>query len=247
MAGDWIKVEHATLEKPEVVRMAELLGVKHDEMLGILLRFWVWLDRATSNGAVTHASRFGVDGVMHMSGFSSALEAVGWAKFDDSAVTMTVPNFARHNGNPAKTRVLGAERQRNFRQRNSNAGGVTKTSPREEKRREEITTKSKAIARVPLAAPNDEHQELASSLGVDCQAEFDKYRDHFAANGRRHKDEVAGFRNWLRRAATFARPKPAAKHDNRAAFASDILGAVGHEKSSDDEPRDITGQAIRVA
>jgi len=136
MAGDWIKVEVATLDKPEVVRMAELLGVKRDEMLGILLRFWAWLDRSTGHGVVTHVSRLGLDDVLHVSGFSAALECVGWGFFDKEAVTLTVPNFDAHNGNPAKTRGLAQKRKRNERSRSCHDESVT----REEKRRDISTT-----------------------------------------------------------------------------------------------------------
>ena len=136
MAGDWIKVEVATLDKPEVARMAELLGVKRDEMLGILLRFWAWLDRTTCNGVVTHMSRLSIDSVMHVPGFGGALESVRWVKFDDEAVTLTVPNFERHNGKPAKSRALGKVRVETHRQRKCNGTNVTKALP--EKRREEI-------------------------------------------------------------------------------------------------------------
>ena len=48
MAGDWIKVEHATMDKPEVLRIADLLGVSRREAIGILFDFWVWLDRNIS-------------------------------------------------------------------------------------------------------------------------------------------------------------------------------------------------------
>lgn len=135
MAGDWIKVEVATLDKPEVARMAELLGVKRDEMLGMLLRFWTWLDRHTGNGVVTHMSRLSIDDVMHVVGFGAVLESVGWGVFDDKAVTLTVPNFERHNGKPAKSRALGNKRKAEYDERKRNGNGVTKTSL--EKRREE--------------------------------------------------------------------------------------------------------------
>ena len=34
MAGDWIKFEHASLDKPEVLRIAELLGVERRYAIG---------------------------------------------------------------------------------------------------------------------------------------------------------------------------------------------------------------------
>ena len=249
MAGDWIKVEHATLDKPEVLRAAEMLGISRREAIGLFFDYWIWLDKNLSRfcpGVVPNVSRKSLDEVLHTPGFSRCLEAIGWAKFDDAAWTLTVVNAERHNGNSAKARAYEQKKKANQRAEsvpNLSPSHRDKTGTREEKRREEITTKSKAIARVPLAQPADEHIELARSLGVDCQAEFDKYRDHFAANGRRHKDEVAGFRNWLRRAATYVRAKPTAKHDVRAATAAAVFGGE-HGKSDE---RVIDGQAERVA
>ena len=115
MAGDWIKFEVATLDKPEVLRMAELLNVKRDEMLGILLRYFSWLDRTTGHGFVQNLSRKSLDDVLHVSGFSAVLESVGWAKFDDDGWSMTVPNYERHNGKPAKTRASDQKRKRDDR------------------------------------------------------------------------------------------------------------------------------------
>ena len=195
MAGDWIKVEHATLEKPEVMLMAELLGIKRDEVIGILCRFWVWLDRNTGNGFVTHVSRIGIDEVMHCAGFATALEAVGWCSFDDKGRTMSMPNADRHNFSPAKTRALG--RDRTAKSRNA---FVTPTALPEKRREENIKPIEPPPKKIGLAEPTPEHQALADSLGVACKTEWAKYRDWMASSGKRHKDEAAGFRNWLRRA-----------------------------------------------
>ncbi len=258
MAGGWIKVEKSTIRKSEVTAIARLLGVTRHHALGLLVEFWAWVDDMAVDGVVDACVDADVDATFATPGFAAALAVVNWIKFDrknELTGRAIIPNADRYFGESLKKRALASERQARWRAKHVDAhvdavdvsrNATPSTRLRPDKTRLNKTT-SKAIARVPLAQPADEHIELARSLGVDCQAEFDKYRDHFAANGRRHKDEVAGFRNWLRRAATYARPKPTAKHDNRAAFASDILGAVGHEKSSDDEPRDITGQAVRVA
>ena len=51
------------------------------------------------------------------------------------------------------------------------------------------------------STPNGAHRSIADELKVDCDAEFQRYHDWLKANGKRHKDEDAGFRNWLRKAA----------------------------------------------
>ena len=38
MAGDWIKVEHTTPDKPEVVKLADMIGIDQDAVVGKLLR-----------------------------------------------------------------------------------------------------------------------------------------------------------------------------------------------------------------
>ena len=133
MAGDWIKFEHATLDKPEVLRMAEMLGISRREMLGLLLDFFCWLDKNSRHGCVTHMSRMSLDSVTHTSGFSACLVDVGWAEIDDATGVLTIKNWDRHNGNTAKTRALGRDRKVTQRSRTQRDEIVT----REEKRREE--------------------------------------------------------------------------------------------------------------
>lgn len=94
---------------------------------------------------------------------------------------------------------------------------------------------------VRLREPGDEHRSLATSLKVDCNAEFQKYRDWLKTNGKRHKDESAGFRNWLRKAAEF-KPKETTQ-DRRAEVLAGHFQGVRNEQPV----RDITGDSERVA
>jgi hypothetical protein len=133
MAGDWIKVERATLHKPEILEAAELLGMKRREALGLFLDYFAWLDENmpdSCNGFVTHVSRMSVDETLHAAGFAAVLEAIGWAKFDDAKRMLTVIHHERHNGKTAKSRALATKRVQRFR----NDGIVTESLP--EKRRE---------------------------------------------------------------------------------------------------------------
>ena len=142
MAGDWIKLEHATLDKPEVLRAAEMLGIHRREALGLFVEFWIWLDKNLSGlcpDFVRNMSRKSLDDVLHCPGFAAVLVSVGWAKFDDEHATMTIINAERHNGNPAKTRALDAKRKKEKRLENVRemSGLKTdKTGTREEKRRD---------------------------------------------------------------------------------------------------------------
>lgn len=135
MAGDWIKVEHATIDKPEILQMAELLGTTADDVFGKLFRVWVWFDQQSRNGdagCVTESAlmRF-IDRHVASNGFAACMKKVGWL----SASGM--PNFERHNGESAKNRALTNKRMKRHRDATRDDGVTQNASP--EKRREEIT------------------------------------------------------------------------------------------------------------
>jgi hypothetical protein len=142
VAGDWIKVEQATVDKPEVLRLAELLGKHRREALGLLVEFWCWLDKNLSASCpdfVRNMSAKSLDEVMHEPGFAAMLEVIGWAKFDEKNSVMRIINADRHNGNTAKTRGLDAKRKKekrlgNVREMSGCDPDVSGT--REEKRRD---------------------------------------------------------------------------------------------------------------
>lgn len=233
MAGDWIKLEHATPNKPEIYRLARILGVSRGDAFLLAVEWWVWLDRNSCNGNVTLLLRQDVDELMDCPGFAAAMESVGWLKFSDEQ-TMLVVNFNRHNGKTSKERALTKDRVQRLR----NADVTAKPLP--EKRREEIDNSLRSLSSArkkprtqQLETPSAEHEAIAVDRGLDCKAEFAKYRDWQASTGRRHKDEVAGFRNWLRNARV-ARAVPADRVSN-----IDILTGKRHG-------RDITGIAERV-
>lgn len=61
-----------------------------------------------------------------------------------------------------------------------------------------------------LSYPQDEHKALAAKLGLDVDDQFQRYRDWMASTGKVHKDQNAGFRNWLRNANGMGPAKPIA-------------------------------------
>lgn len=161
MAGDWIKLEHATPRKPEVSTMAEMLGVSLREMMGILVDYLFWIDVNARHENVTLMSRKSLDAVLQCDGLSACLEFVGWIKWDDEGRSMSISNFGRHNGESAKNRVLASDRKRNQR-----AKDVTpmsqKSVTREEKRINPIVpSKQSAKHR------SEQHSEQCS----DCVSE----------------------------------------------------------------------------
>ncbi len=145
MAGDWIKLEHTTPDKPEVVRMAAHLNLDQDAVVGKLARIWIWADQNSIDGnALTVTDAF-LDRVTACPGFAGALREVGW--LSGRTGLLTIPNFDRHNGQTAKARAVTNRRvSRHRAQSESNGGSVTHVTPAPlqkplpEKRREEDNT-----------------------------------------------------------------------------------------------------------
>jgi hypothetical protein len=140
MAGDWIKWCKGLARKREVMRMAKYLQMPPDQVAGITMRFWEWVDDngtigPDGNGIVTdlalHPSV--VDELVGVTHFGEALADAGWLVVNGAQTTL--PNFGRHNGKTAKSRALTKNRVEEHRNATSNAPVTSKTLP--EKRREE--------------------------------------------------------------------------------------------------------------
>jgi hypothetical protein len=133
MAGDWIKIEHVTPDKPEVIAISDILKIDQDAVFGKLCRIWIWMDEQSVNGHALSVTENWIDRETRVTGFAEAMRTVGWLGTKNGSLFL--PNFDRHNGESAKKRSLDAKRQ--SRKRHAD---VTKTSrkPRDqEKRREE--------------------------------------------------------------------------------------------------------------
>lgn len=213
MAGDWIKVEHATLDKPEITRAAEMLGLSRRETLGLFFDYWVWLDKNLSDscpGFVRNVSVKSLDRVLQCDGFAATLAAIGWCEFDEKAWTLRVTNAERHNGKTAKTRALDAKRQSEKRR---NLSGSKRTESGPEKRREEVLEReakpprkrtSKSQAQLPegwsipeewiawaLAERKDWNVAHATSVAA-------RFADHWRSKAEARADWFATWRNWVR-------------------------------------------------
>lgn len=152
MAGEWIKVEATTPDKPEIMRVARELGMEWDAVFGKLVRLWAWFDKNSVDGVVDGIVAEDVDALVSADGFASALERVNWLEVDDDAERVYLPNFDRHNGETAKQRALKNKRQAKYRQgcdANVDGQASTEASTREEKRREE-KKKPKPASEHPL-------------------------------------------------------------------------------------------------
>jgi hypothetical protein len=108
MAGDWIKLEHATADKPEVFRISETLSIAPEHALGCLIRIWVWADQQIEKGNALSVTETTIDRIARVTGFGEAMTNAGWLVVTETEVLF--PNFDRHNGQTSKTRALTAKR-----------------------------------------------------------------------------------------------------------------------------------------
>ena len=137
MAGDWIKFELTTLDKPEVCQIADLADIDPDAVVGKLMRVWGWFDQQTEKGNAPSVSKKLLDRLVGVTGFCEHMKSVAWMIEIDGVISL--PHFDRHNGKTAKNRLLTAKRVANHKASNgkSNASSVSDALPKEEKRRED--------------------------------------------------------------------------------------------------------------
>lgn len=168
MAGEWLKFEKSTLDKPEVFAIADALSIDPDAVIGKLVRVWAWFDSHTVDGNAARVTPALLNRVSGIDGFIEAMAAEGWAAIDAGGVQL--PRFDRHNGETAKQRALTAKRVARSRLSNGNGSAtcndpsVTSALAREEKRREDVEAKATVRSAAPIA-PLD---------GLGIEGEFPK-------------------------------------------------------------------------
>lgn len=162
MAGDWIKIEHALPNKPEVMAMAEELGISELEVVGHLVCFWTWVDQNLSEKcpAVSGTKR-GLDRVAGRTGFAQAMINAGWLNVENGLIE--IPNYEVHLSQTAKARSVEAKRKQKQRLKMSqDVPDKNGTYPGTEKRREEKSNTKKT----PLP-PSGEVQEKQPFVTVE--------------------------------------------------------------------------------
>lgn len=170
MAGDWIKFETATLEKPEVCQIADAADIDLDAAVGKLLRVWVWFDQQSEDGNAPSVSKKLLDRLVGVTGFCGLMESVGWMTNVDGVISL--PNFERHNGKTAKNRALTAKRVANHKVKTNadgNGAGVSDALPREEKRRED--QKPLKAVRAKKQKDSEELVTFEQLVGMGCDPE----------------------------------------------------------------------------
>ena len=175
MAGDWLKVETATPDKPEILQMAHELNLDPDAVFGKVYRVWVWFDSHSEDGNAPSVTEMLLDRQVGVTGFVQSMVNVGWMQKEEDFIS--VPNFDSHNGQSAKKRANTARRVAKSRKCNGDSNdncnedvtpeALHKALAREEKRREE----NKDIKDKPAAKFNFKNSLI--DLGVDKQVASD--------------------------------------------------------------------------
>ncbi|WP_330216529.1 DnaT-like ssDNA-binding domain-containing protein [Pseudomonas sp. AM8] len=151
MAGDWIKFELTTLDKPEVCQIADLAGIDPDAVVGKLMRVWGWFDQQTENGNAPSVSKKLLDRLVGVIGFCEHMKSVDW--MIEAQGVISLPHFDRHNGKTAKNRLLTAKRVANHKASNAkgNASSVSDALPKEdvEKNKEPLSARGSVDPRMP--------------------------------------------------------------------------------------------------
>lgn len=136
MAGEWMKIELSLPDKPEVHRIAGILGIDPDAVVGKLLRVWAWFDQHTENGNAHGVTYSFIDRITCVSGFAEAMCLSGWLEQND--MVLSLPKFDRHSSQSAKTRATTSNRVKKHRKETKQeCNAQTVTQPLPEKRREE--------------------------------------------------------------------------------------------------------------
>jgi hypothetical protein len=206
----WIKVEHWTPEKPEVYQISESLGIDPDQVVGALVRLWIWADQQTTEGNAPSVSSALVDRKANVKGFADAMKKAGWLK--DESGSLVFPNFGRHNGETAKSRALTAKRVEKHTKKtnaNTNAESVSSALPRVRVRVLDTNISAPPPNALPTPAPDestsviptaDQVRTYAEGIGYQINAEY--FVDHYgstnwrAANGQPITNWKSLVRKW---------------------------------------------------
>jgi chorismate mutase len=207
MAGDWIKFELATPDKPEVWAIAAALEIDPDAVVGKLLRVWGWFDQQTEDGNAPSVSKMLLDRLVGVTGFCKAVIEADWMQDDGS--TLSLPHFDRHNGKTAKNRATTAKRVASFKNKaaKSNAEGNVQVTPaplpKEEKRREENILKDITPTALPATPKKIEldYSSWPSQPSDQVMTDWLSMRKRLKANV--SQTVINRFSSELRKAATF--------------------------------------------
>jgi DNA replication protein DnaT len=113
MAGHWIEWEKGLVRKPEVLRIARALQCTPQHAAACCMMVWEWAEDVTENGIITDVTAADASFAAGVEGIGEAMLAVGWLV--EAGDALVLPNWDRHNAEPAKRRALKALYMRAYR------------------------------------------------------------------------------------------------------------------------------------
>jgi len=123
MAG-WMKVEHDTPDKQEILAIAGMLDVSPDDAFGKCFRLWRWFDLNSAEGNAPGVTFALLDRYLGATNLCESLEKVGWIVQTDDGISL--PNFHYHNGSTAKKRAQTARRVKTYKDKRKSKKGNAK-------------------------------------------------------------------------------------------------------------------------
>jgi len=199
MAGDWIKFESATSDKPEVWAIASSLGIDPDAVVGKLLRVWAWFDQHTTDGNAPVTVAALLDRLVGVTGFCEKLTQAGW--LDNDGKVIHIPNFDAHNGETAKKRCQTAKRVAKHKKTNAKVTLVPLPNalPREDDREDSNQSINQDIYITPFGMNRDwfPDKELQSQLlCAGIRENWADYHDEFVDYWMGRPDEKQNHFGW---------------------------------------------------
>ncbi|WP_425618070.1 hypothetical protein NA78x_001763 [Anatilimnocola sp. NA78] len=171
MAGEWMKIEHATPDKPEVLAIASALNISPDDAFGKCFRMWRWFDKETIAGKAPGIGLAAIDHIVGAKGFAEVTVRVGWLEVitEDGISGLIMPDFEKNCGESAKSRALTARRvARHSAKTNASLTppALAPPLPRKEKgEREEEQEPNRDRTDRPIGASSDQSPMNGSASG----------------------------------------------------------------------------------
>jgi hypothetical protein len=109
----WIKVHHATPNKPEIGLLSRKLKISRARAFGACVWIWIWADQNADGDFVVSGSKEDLDDLVSVPGVADALVEAGWLEIADGKICFR--NIDRHLSGTAKNNALAAKRQEKWR------------------------------------------------------------------------------------------------------------------------------------
>ena len=236
MAGDWIMMRLDLDEDPAVIKISEVLNKPPIEVVGMCWKLWRWVslqchdDSVTDvdtgeiqcRAAVTELTRQQLGRAVGMTDFVAAMIEVEWlVELPNGQIV--IPGYENWLSQSAKTRALGAKRQRKRRALQCNDGGVTLSRSQRDrnvttgqdntvqKRRDKKDKKARSpFGEVPPCLSDVSARIKERNLDVDAEAFLAYYeaRGWKLGRGQPVKNWDSCLTTWAKNADRFPNGKP---------------------------------------